>query len=141
MKIRKLLQATSVPLKLNSLSIYVTIQGEGFHDELLLASKDGDPVIRQKLAWAYSQVQIMRYNGMRVLTQFLAEDEKHVYLLRDKDNVIVALDKQTGEQLFENNRRDLTTFATNNGGDGTNSEVVFTPPRSYLQLAPVRITR
>jgi alkylation response protein AidB-like acyl-CoA dehydrogenase len=41
---------------------------------LLLAKERGvadDPVIRQKLAWAYSKVQIMRYSGMRVLTQFL----------------------------------------------------------------------
>jgi len=41
---------------------------------LLLAEERGradDPIIRQKLAWAYSRVQIMRYNGMRVLTQFL----------------------------------------------------------------------
>ena len=30
-----------------------------------------DPIIRQRLAWAYSKVQIMRYNGMRVLTRFL----------------------------------------------------------------------
>ena len=44
-------------------------------DRLLLLAKErgvaDDPVIRQKLAWAYSQVQIMRYSGMRVLTQFL----------------------------------------------------------------------
>jgi alkylation response protein AidB-like acyl-CoA dehydrogenase len=44
-------------------------------DRLFLLAKErgvaGDPVIRQKLAWAYSKVQIMRYNGMRVLTQFL----------------------------------------------------------------------
>ncbi len=44
-------------------------------DRLFLLAKErgvaDDPVIRQKLAWAYSQVQIMRYNGMRVLTQFL----------------------------------------------------------------------
>ena len=32
---------------------------------------DADPLIRQRLAWCYSHVQIMRYNGMRVLTQFL----------------------------------------------------------------------
>lgn len=31
-----------------------------------------DPIIRQKLAWCYSKVQIMRFLGMRVLTQFLA---------------------------------------------------------------------
>jgi alkylation response protein AidB-like acyl-CoA dehydrogenase len=44
-------------------------------DRLLrLATERGvadDPVIRQKLASAYAQVQIMRYSGMRVLTQFL----------------------------------------------------------------------
>ncbi len=47
-KIRRLLQSPSIPIKLNSLSVYVNIQGEGYHDELLLASKDSDPVIRQK---------------------------------------------------------------------------------------------
>jgi len=47
-KIRRLLQSSLTPIKLNSLSVYVNIQGEGYHDELLLASKDSDPVIRQK---------------------------------------------------------------------------------------------
>jgi len=40
----------------------------------MLAAERGltsDPVMRQKLAWAYSKVQIMRYSGMRVLTNFL----------------------------------------------------------------------
>jgi len=46
--LRKLLDAPDIPTKLNSLSIFVNIQGEGFHHELLLASKDEDPVIRQK---------------------------------------------------------------------------------------------
>jgi alkylation response protein AidB-like acyl-CoA dehydrogenase len=32
----------------------------------------GDPLIRQRLAWCWSKVQIMRYLGMRTLTQFLA---------------------------------------------------------------------
>src|SRR5688572_21214825 len=41
-KIRKLLQSSSIPMKLNSLSVYVNIQGEGYHDGLLLASKDSD---------------------------------------------------------------------------------------------------
>lgn len=31
-----------------------------------------DPLVRQRLAWAHSQVQIMRWSGMRVLTGFLA---------------------------------------------------------------------
>ena len=41
---------------------------------LVLAAERGltkDPVVRQELARAYSKVQVMRYNGMRVLTQFL----------------------------------------------------------------------
>lgn len=41
---------------------------------LALATERGraaDPVIRQRLAWAYSKVQIMRYSGMRTLTRFL----------------------------------------------------------------------
>ncbi|HEX4980825.1 MAG TPA: acyl-CoA dehydrogenase family protein [Ilumatobacteraceae bacterium] len=40
-----------------------------------LASERGltsDPLIRQRLAWCHSKVQIMRYNGMRTLTKFLA---------------------------------------------------------------------
>jgi alkylation response protein AidB-like acyl-CoA dehydrogenase len=31
-----------------------------------------DPVVRQRLAWAHGQVEIMRWNGLRVLSQFLA---------------------------------------------------------------------
>jgi alkylation response protein AidB-like acyl-CoA dehydrogenase len=31
-----------------------------------------DPLIRQRLAWCYSKVEIMRYLGMRTLTKFLA---------------------------------------------------------------------
>ena len=53
----------------------VPIRFQGELDRLLLLAKErgvaGDPVIRQRLAWAYGRVQIMRYNGMRVLTQFL----------------------------------------------------------------------
>ena len=45
-------------------------------DRLFLLAKErgltDDPLIRQRLAWCYGKVQIMRYLGMRVLTQFLA---------------------------------------------------------------------
>jgi len=45
-------------------------------DRLLLLAKecgaDRDPRIRQRLAWAHSKVQIMRYLGLRTLTKFLA---------------------------------------------------------------------
>ena len=44
-------------------------------DRLLLLARqhgaDRDPVLRQRLAWAYSKVQIMRYLGMRALTAWL----------------------------------------------------------------------
>jgi alkylation response protein AidB-like acyl-CoA dehydrogenase len=33
--------------------------------------KESDPGIRQRLAWCYSKVEIMRYLGMRTLTQWL----------------------------------------------------------------------
>ena len=44
-------------------------------DRLLQMARDrgvaDDPIIRQRLAACYSKVQIMRFNGMRVLTRFL----------------------------------------------------------------------
>mgnify|MGYP001818239768 CR=1 FL=1 len=52
-----------------------SVRFQGEIDRLLVLAKErgvaDDPRIRQRLAWAYGQVQIMRYNGMRVLTQFL----------------------------------------------------------------------
>jgi alkylation response protein AidB-like acyl-CoA dehydrogenase len=53
----------------------VPIRFQAEVDRLLLLAKErgvaDDPIVRQKLAWAYSKVQIMRFNGMRVLTTFL----------------------------------------------------------------------
>jgi alkylation response protein AidB-like acyl-CoA dehydrogenase len=44
-------------------------------DRLFLLAKQfgraDDPVIRQKLAWCYGKVQVMRFLGMRTLTKFL----------------------------------------------------------------------
>jgi alkylation response protein AidB-like acyl-CoA dehydrogenase len=37
-----------------------------------LKGKADDPLIRQRLAWCYSKVEIMRFLGMRTLTQFLS---------------------------------------------------------------------
>ena len=45
---------------------------------LALARQTGraaDPVVRQRLAWAYSKVEIMRFLGMRTLTKFVAGGE------------------------------------------------------------------
>lgn len=44
-------------------------------DRLLIMAKDrgmaSDPIIRQRLAWCYTKVQMMRYLGMRTLTKFM----------------------------------------------------------------------
>jgi alkylation response protein AidB-like acyl-CoA dehydrogenase len=37
--------------------------------------RDRDPLVRQQLAWAYSQVQIMRFAGLRTLAQLAARRE------------------------------------------------------------------
>ncbi len=77
-KIRKLLGASSTPVKLNSLSVYVNIQGEGYHDELLLASKDGDAVIRQKAISLMGRFTEERFAGQLVLS--LADESSAVRL-------------------------------------------------------------
>ncbi len=44
-------------------------------DRLMIMAKDrgvaSDPIIRQRLAWCYTKVQMMRYLGMRTLTKFM----------------------------------------------------------------------
>jgi len=75
-KIRRLLQSKSVPAKLNSLSIYVSIQGEGYPDELLLASKDSDPAIRQKAVSLMGKFSENRFADQLVLS--LADESPSV---------------------------------------------------------------
>jgi len=52
------------------------IRYQGELDRLLALAREcgraDDPVVRQRLAWCYSKVQIMRWLGMRTLTRFLA---------------------------------------------------------------------
>ena len=52
------------------------IRFQGELDRLLLLARErgvaDDPLIRQRLAWCYSKVQIMRYLGLRTLTRFVA---------------------------------------------------------------------
>ncbi|MBV1894126.1 MAG: acyl-CoA dehydrogenase family protein [Ilumatobacteraceae bacterium] len=52
----------------------IRFQGE-LERLITLAQEQGvadDPIIRQRLAWCHSKVQIMKYLGQRTLTQFLA---------------------------------------------------------------------
>jgi alkylation response protein AidB-like acyl-CoA dehydrogenase len=37
--------------------------------------KSTDPVTRQQLAWAYSHVEIMRFQGLKLLSEVLARKE------------------------------------------------------------------
>ena len=91
-KIRRLLQSTSMPIKLNSLSVYVNIQGEGYHDELLLASKDSDPVIRQKAVSLMGKFSEERFADQLVLS--LADESTAVRLAAI--NAIVRHRPETG---------------------------------------------
>lgn len=91
-KIKRLLQSPSIPIKLNSLSVYVNIQGEGYHDELLLASKDSDPVIRQKAVSLMGKFGEERFADQLVLS--LADESTAVRLAAI--NAIVRHRPETG---------------------------------------------
>ena len=54
---------------------------------------------------------------VRGTTQFLSEDATMAYL-RTNDNLIVAVNKKTGEQKFKSKRQDLQLFATSEKPDG-----------------------
>src|SRR6266550_2250911 len=91
-KIRRLLQSKSGPAKLNSLSIYVNIQGEGYPDELLLASKDSDPTIRQKAISLMGKFGEERFADQLVLS--LADESPAVRLAAI--NAVVKLRPEKG---------------------------------------------
>jgi HEAT repeat protein len=91
-KIRRLQQSRSVPTKLNSLSIYVNIQGEGYPDELLLASKDSDPMIRQKAVSLMGRFSEERFADQLVLS--LADESAAVRLAAI--NAVVRLRPEKG---------------------------------------------
>src|ERR1051326_5933378 len=91
-KIRKLEASASVPVKLNSLSVFVNIQGEGYHDELLLASKESDPTIRQKAVSLMGKFGEERFADQLVLS--LADESTAVRLAAI--NAIVRLRPEKG---------------------------------------------
>ena len=104
------------------------IRFQGEVDRLLLLAKErgvaDDPVIRQKLAWAYSKVQIMRYNGMRVLTQFLdghhpgpdAAIGKLYWSEYHKIVTELAVDIYGAEGMTISGREPSTAFASDDAG-------------------------
>ena len=93
-KLRRMLASSSIPAKLNALSVYVTVQGEGYDTELLLASKDGDPVIRQRAVTLMSRFTDKRFAEQLVLS--LTDEESFVRLAAIQ--AIVALRPPRGVQ-------------------------------------------
>jgi alkylation response protein AidB-like acyl-CoA dehydrogenase len=93
----------------------------------------GDPLIRQRLAWCYSQVQVMRYSGMRVLTRFLgghhpgpeAGISKLFWSEYHKIVTELAVDIYGPEAMTPSGRRPSSAFQTDDAGapNSTNSWV------------------
>lgn len=139
-RIRRLLQAHSVPLKLNSLSLFVTIQGEGYHDELLLASKDSDPVLRQKAVSLMGRFGEERFADQIVLS--LADESTAVRLAAI--NAIVGLRPETGLAPLISSLEDhdiwIRTAAAQALGEYRNTSAIQ-PLMKHLRgdLTPVRI--
>ena len=106
----------------------VPIRFQAELDRLLLLAKESgrinDPLIRQRLAWCYSKVQIMRYNGMRTLTKFLqghhpGPDGAISKLYWSEYHQIVtelALDILGPQAMTPTGRRPSTAFQTDDAG-------------------------
>jgi len=140
MKIRRLLQSPSIPMKLNSLSVFVNIQGEGYHDELLLASKDSDPVIRQKAISLMGKFGEERFADQLVLS--LADESTAVRLAAI--NAIVRLRPEKGIEPLISSLEDsdiwIRTAAAQALGEYRHPEALG-PLMHHLEhdLPPVRI--
>jgi HEAT repeat protein len=139
-KIRRLLQSPSIPIKLNSLSVFVNIQGEGYHDELLLASKDSDPVIRQKAVSLMGKFGEDRFADQLVLS--LADESTAVRLAGI--NAIVRLRPETGLEPLISSLDDndiwIRTAAAQALGEYRHAQAIEPLMRHLLHdPAPVRI--
>lgn len=82
-------------------SVYINVRGQG-----VAAINKGEGDFNRKARWIAPET-----------TQFLAEDDRYAFLA-GKGNVIVAVDKETGEEKFRSRTRDLVAFAVNTQ-DGT----------------------
>jgi HEAT repeat protein len=139
-KIRKYLSAPSIPVKLNSLSVYVNIQGEGYHDELLLASKDGDPVIRQKAVSLMGKFGENRFADQLVLS--LADESNSVRLAAIEALVKLRSDKGLEPLVAALEDRDTwirTAAAQALGAYRDPAVVAPLIERLYADVPPVRI--
>jgi alkylation response protein AidB-like acyl-CoA dehydrogenase len=106
----------------------VPIRFQAELDRLLLLAKESgrinDPNIRQRLAWCYSKVQIMRYNGMRSLTKFLqghhpgpdAAISKLYWSEYHQIATELAVDILGAEAMVPTGRRPSTAFQSDDAG-------------------------
>src|SRR5438270_5105128 len=139
-KIRRLLQAPSVPTKLNSLSVFVNIQGQGYHGELLLASKDSDAVLRQKAVSLMGKFGEERFADQLVLS--LADESAAVRL--SGINAIVHLRPEKGLEPLITSLEDsdvwIRTAAAQALGEYRHERAIE-PLTKHLQsdVPPVRI--
>ena len=97
-------------------------------DRLVMMAKDrgvaDDPVIRQRLAWCYSKVQMMRYLGMRTLTKFMqghhpGPDGAIFKLYWSEYHKVVtelAMDIMGSDGLVPTGRRPSSAFQTDDAG-------------------------
>ncbi len=88
-----------------------------------------DPVIRQRLAWCHTKVRLMKFNGMRVLTQFLnghhpGPDAAIGKLLWSEYHKVVtelAMDVMGADALHVEGRRPPSSFQTDDPGAANTS--------------------
>ncbi|MFM8267322.1 MAG: acyl-CoA dehydrogenase family protein [Ilumatobacteraceae bacterium] len=97
-------------------------------DRLLVLAKergrDRDPMIRQRLAQAYTKVHIMRFNGMRILTRFLgghhpgpdAAISKLYWSEYHREVTELAVEILGAEALVPSGRRPSSAFQTDDAG-------------------------
>jgi alkylation response protein AidB-like acyl-CoA dehydrogenase len=85
--------------------------------------KTADPIVRQRLAWAHTQVEILRYLGMRSLTRSLAGDRpgpeasimKLAWSEYHKQVTELSLDILGLESLAPSGRGALSSIGVNEG--------------------------
>jgi HEAT repeat protein len=139
-KIRKLLKSSSIPMKLNALSLYVDIQGEGYPDELLLASKDSDPMTRQKAISLMGKFSEERFADQLLLS--LVDESAAVRLAAI--NAVVRLRPEKGVEPLISSLEDsdvwIRTAAAQALGEYKHASAVE-PLMRHLEndLPPVRI--
>lgn len=97
--------------------VYLPVRGKG----VVAIEKTSGPFNREPKWIAKDAVRLV------------AEDEKYAYFHR-ADNVVIAIDKATGEQRFTSKRTDLVAFATN-----TRDGMIYAATRDgqVLAIAPV----